>query len=255
MFLPKRLRVAMTGRQQEKHAALLDEVKALRVERNVVNSASGSKDDALSPPKLAGIDVRIGLLNERIRKYPADVRQLGPTALANALRAIETYGWDRYRLDSQTLWSEIQSVIPERLIDEHERSRAPVNFFVSLVYLSLSSGITLIATGLYTAGGSMTMVTVGVALVATAPLWYRLAILNTRYLLATMQAAVNVSRVKLAESMGLVLPRALADERDMWARVYYFVHDPFDADYDQDLNSYRAGPESAEAPVSHENQA
>ena len=51
--------------------------------------------------------VQEGPLREKLRRFPADPGQIGPSGFANALRAIETYGWDRYRLDSQTLWSEL----------------------------------------------------------------------------------------------------------------------------------------------------
>jgi hypothetical protein len=180
-----------------------------------------------------------GLLRERLRRYPADREQFGPTSFANALRAIETYGWDRYRLDSQTLWSELTAVAPESLRTEEEAARTPINLSVSLLYLSfVTAGISGIAFG--TTDQSFSLLLVGFAALALVPAWYQLAVLNTRYLNSVVQAIVNLGRQQLAMKFGLTLPRKLEDERDMWERLFWFVYEPFRAEYIADLNSYRA---------------
>ena len=185
--------------------------------------------------------VQEGLLRERLRRFPADPDQFGPTSFANALRAIETYGWDRYRLDSQTLSSELSAASTESLRTDEEAARAPINFSVSLVYLSLVTAGVCAAT-LIAAGWATSLVIVGIVALALVPAWYRLAILNTRYLSAVIQAVVNVGRPELAKKLGLTLPRKLEDERDMWERVFWFVYEPFDPEYVADLNSYRTEP-------------
>jgi hypothetical protein len=185
--------------------------------------------------------VQEGLLRERLRRFPADRDQIGPTSFANSLRAIETYGWDRYRLDSQTLWSELSAVAPDNLRAEEEAARTPVNFSVSLLYLSIATAVMCVGTMLAT-GLSASLVAVGGLALALVPAWYRLAILNTRYLSAVVQAMVNLGRPALARKFGLALPSKLEDERDMWERLFWFVYEPFNPDYVADLNSYRAEP-------------
>jgi len=187
----------------------------------------------------AGIDVRIGLIRERLRRYPADDRQLGPTRFANALRAVETYGWDRYRLDSQTLWSELMSAVPDSLRSEEESARTPINFSVSMMYLSALLGVACLAVNLSLAGSTIAPTVVGLISLLLVPAWYRLAVLNTRYLNSVIQAIVNVGRVELAKKMGLAIPQKLQDERDMWERVFWFVDERFNEEYVSDLNSYR----------------
>lgn len=186
-----------------------------------------------------GIDVKIGLLRELLRRYPLDDGQLGPTQFANSLRAIETYGLDRYRLDSQTLWSELLSVVPDSLRTEEENARAPINFSVSMMYLSGLLGILCFIIDVSVTGLSIAPIIVGGIALLLVPVWYRLAVLSTRYLSSVVQAIVNVGRIELARKMGLTIPRNLQDERDMWEQVCWFIIEQFDEEHVFDLDSYR----------------
>lgn len=182
-----------------------------------------------------------GLVREQLQRYPAELSQYGPTRFANAMRAFETYGWNRYRLDSQTLWSELMSVAPEGLRAEQESARTPVDFSVSMVFLSVLTTLTCIG-GLVGSGWSASLVTVGVLGLVLAPLWYRLAVLNTRYMNGVVRALVNVSRVDLAKKMGLVLPGTLREEREMWDDLFFMIDEPFDEQYVRQLDEYRVPP-------------
>jgi hypothetical protein len=230
-------------RQIKKRDRLRDRLNRLRETPEAVPQEEASKavpqDKIQKDSKAVPRDqVREGLLRERLRRYPADPEQFGPTSFANALRAIETYGWNRYKLDSQALWSELTAVAPESLRTEEEAARTPINFSVSLLYLSLvTAGICGIAFG--TTDQSLSLVFVGFVALALAPAWYQLAVLNTRYLNSVVQAIVNLGRQELAKKYGLILPRKLEDERDMWERLWWFVYEPYDPAYIDDLNSYR----------------
>ena len=57
--------------------------------------------------------VWLSLLDERLSRFPADDEQVTPTRLGNAIRRFEEYGHDRFRLDSQVLWHELNAVAPE----------------------------------------------------------------------------------------------------------------------------------------------
>jgi len=183
--------------------------------------------------------IQVGLLRERLRRYPADPEEIGPTAFSNAIRAIETYGWNRFRLDSQTFWSELVAVAPEGLREEEEAARTPINFFVSLVFLSLLSTMTAVVLVVTVDAGPGTLFA-GLIALALAPVCYRLAVLNTRYLDSVVQALVNLGRVGLAKQYGLALPAKLDEERDMWERLFWFTYQPYDEAYIDDLTPYRA---------------
>ena len=75
-----------------------------------------------------------------VARFPSDDEEIAPTRLGNAIRALETYGPTRFELDSQVLWSELCAVVPKYLQTELDRSRATVDFFVALIFLSALFG-------------------------------------------------------------------------------------------------------------------
>jgi hypothetical protein len=254
--IPPRIETWLRNRQQFRQQALrnqLQELKDLRKKLELASAGSkGSSENEVRIDKFplsaktigsnvsqTGIDIKIGLLRERLRRYPADDRQLGSTQFANALRAIETYGWDRYRLDSQILWSELISAVPDSLRTEEESARSPINFSVSMIYLSALLGVACLAVNLGLSGSSIAPTVVGVISLLLVPVWYKLAVLNTRYLRSVQQAIVNIGRVELAKKMGLTIPRKLQDEREMWEQLFWFVDERFDEEYVSGLDSYR----------------
>src|SRR5262249_52427549 len=56
---------------------------------------------------------------------------------------------------------------------------------------------------------------------------YHLAIVSSSYWASTVQALVNVGRVKLAQQMGLEMPATVDAEREMWWLVTEFVSNGF----------------------------
>jgi hypothetical protein len=182
------------------------------------------------------------LVRERLQRYPADASQYGPTGFANAMRAFETYGWNRYQLDSQTLWSELISVAPNNLRSEQESARAPIDLSVSLVFLSMLTTIACVITTVVS-DWSTSVVIVGLISLCLIPFWYRLAVLNTRYLSSVVRALVNVGRPELAKKLGLTLPATLQDERTMWNAVFWFATEPFNESYIRALDQFRSSPD------------
>lgn len=181
-----------------------------------------------------------GLILERLARYPLDDDQIGPTKLANALRAFETYGKTRFNLDSQTLWSELLSVAPTYLQNEIDRSRANVDFFVAMVYLSGVFGIISLVGFILRIGEWQLALYAAVAFVLTK-VWYEMAVVSSSYWSATVQSLVNIGRKPLAEAMSLRLPSTLEDERVMWGlvtRLTFYGHGAVD---EQRLDRFRDG--------------
>ena len=179
------------------------------------------------------------LLYEQLDRFPADDAQIAPTALGNAMRAFETYGVDRFNLDSQSLWTELLSVAPEGLRTEMGRARASVDFFVCVTYLSPVFGFAALAAGLVK-GVEAGLLVLGVAAVAAAPLWYRLAVAGTRYWSTTVRALVHLGRKPLAAGLGLRLPGTIEEERELWRLVAAFVFYPYDESWSSELDRFRA---------------
>ena len=208
----------MTKRQLTVHRQLSERLLAL--EKSNPNSLSA------------------GLVREQLQRYPANPAQYGPTAFANAMRAFEYYGWDRYRLDSQTFWSELIAVAPDGLRDEQESARTPIDFSVSLAFLSFATLATCLV-AIVAGGWNISVALVGALAACLVPLWYRLAVLNTRYLNSVVRALVNVGRAELATKLGLQLPGTLHAERDMWENLFWMVIKPHEEKYEHQLDEYR----------------
>jgi hypothetical protein len=180
---------------------------------------------------------------ERVMRYPLNADETTPTQLGNAIRAFETYAADRYNMDSQTLWTELYTVIPEALRKEHDQARANVDVFISFVTVSLLFACISIATG-FLAGPApkpphTPLILLGSVVLVSMAGWYKAAVASTSYWSATVQAMVNLGRTDLAMKLGLQVPTTLEDERNMWAYASLFVAEPYTDEAGSPLNEFR----------------
>jgi hypothetical protein len=124
-------------------------------------------------------DVWLSLLEERLGRFPSDDGQVTPTRLGNAIRRFEEYGYDRFRLDSQLLWHELNAIVPEPARKQAEDARTNVDFFVCLLY-----GHVLVATAAFIEllvilpGWSWPLAGIAVGLPLAAIAWYRVAVVT-----------------------------------------------------------------------------
>jgi hypothetical protein len=181
-------------------------------------------------------------LLERYRRYPVEDDQVTPTRLGNAIRAFETYAYNRFRLDSQYLWYELTAVVDEHVRTTVDNARAAVDFFVSLVYLFATLGVVSISAAVFGRQDVVRLVAVGAIALGLTPVWYRLAVIAIDDWSASVQALVNVGRKPLAEALGLDLPSELSKERHMWRVVNQFVRTPFDPRIMEQFDKYRTKP-------------
>ena len=180
-----------------------------------------------------------GLQLEKLARYPLDDTQVVPTRLGNSIRAFETYGKTRFNLDSQTLWSELCSVVPKYLQSELDQSRAIVDFFVALFYACVTAALLSIAMGISDMTATRNFVFGALMLLAS---WgaYEMAVRSCAYWRATVQALVDLGRIDLAKRLGLELPATLSKEREMWGYVTAYVYYS-DATTGEKLDAFRAG--------------
>ncbi|MCH9020304.1 MAG: hypothetical protein IIA73_08065 [Proteobacteria bacterium] len=196
-----------------------------------------------------GVGWEEGLRLEKLRRFPVDENEIAPTRLGNALRAFETYGKDRFCLDSQTLWTELYAVVPESLQLELDRSRALVDFFVALVYLSAGYSVVALLAAWHVGGFDIKLIASGVGALALTIVWYHLAISSSSYWHVTVQALVNIGRKELAGSLGLKLPKTFDEERKMWGLVTQFVFYPYHSSVSAQLDDYRHVSVIVDTPV------
>ena len=198
----------------------------------------------------AGVGWEEGLRVEKLRRFPVDDREIAPTRLGNALRAFETYGKDRFGLDSQTMWTELCAVVPKSLQLELDRSRAMVDFFVALVYLSAGFGAAALLAAWRTQGFELRLVGSGVSALILMRVWYQLAVSSSSYWHLTVQALVNLGRKELASAMGLRIPATLNEERRMWGFVTQFVFYHYEPNLSAELDRFRENGAKPDGGVS-----
>lgn len=167
------------------------------------------------PARVAGDASRYALVREQFNDYPSQRELLMPTRLGNALKAAETFGLDRFWLDSQLFWYELSAVVPERARKDEEDARASVDFFISFVtHLAMLSLVSLFVATTTGSGGALAVGVISAVLIKPA---YDAAVRNTTDLRYAVQALVNLGRAPLAAGLGYSLPKRLTNERRMWA--------------------------------------
>jgi hypothetical protein len=184
---------------------------------------------------------QLGLLRERLDRYPVDERQVAPTRLGNAIRRLEEYGYDRFRLDSQRMWYELSAAAPERATKQVDQARTTVDMVVGLLYGNLLLAFATLGCAVVAAPGAWPLYLVAVAALALTRGWYELAVRATDDWAGAVRSLVNLGRRPLAESMGLRLPDTIAAERDMWSKVASTVARPYHPRRSA-LDRYRAAP-------------
>ncbi|TFV31576.1 hypothetical protein E4K10_05195 [Streptomyces sp. T1317-0309] len=217
----------------------------LKQRRNLILLANRERQGtALSPTD----QTRLASLRSdpQIRRRRADDerrKQVTPTLLGNAIRRFEEYGYNHFGLDSQVLWDELIGVVPDAVRRQTETARTSVDFFVALLYGHLLVERRRSARCALLPGrrpccsspvwDSRSWHLSGMVRMPSADDWA-----------AAVRALVNLGRKPLAESLGLVLPEKLADEREMWTKVTRFALRPYGVDSDG-LDAYRAKPPGA----------
>lgn len=218
LFWPRRLQ----RRRSEKHVA------RLRKLRNEAKASHG---------------LSRALRREQVRRYPADLSQVAPTLLGNAIRRFETYGFDRYQLDSQLLWSQLRAVAPESAAKQTDEARAGVDFFVCLLYSqAILAGSALGAWAAMRPGDSLRLVLTAVAAVGLMVVCYRMAIVATDSWAAAVRCLVDTGRVPLAKVYGLIPPPEFSQERQMWRGVNWLVRLPYEPELADYLDAWRTAP-------------
>jgi hypothetical protein len=186
--------------------------------------------------------IQRALLRERLRRYPVEDGQVAPTRLGNAIRRLEEYGYQRYKLDSQTLWYQIAGTAPRQLLNQVEAARTGVDFFVCLLYGHILVACIALCTIAAPQPDSLTLLLSASVLITASFLWYRLAVVTTDDWAAATRAMVDVGRKVLAEAVGLATPQELELERKMWQAYSRFVRQPFREGKPSLLDQFREVP-------------
>ena len=139
--------------------------------------------------------VQRAMLRERLRRYPIDDAQVAPTRLGNAIRRLEEYGYNRYRLDSQALWYELTSAASKELSQQIDAARVGVDFYVCLLYGQLLAAAAALASLAAPRPHYSTLLVTTVVLVGLAPAWYQLGCVGTDDWALAVRALAGVPQI------------------------------------------------------------
>lgn len=165
---------------------------------------------------------RIAMAQELLANYPSQQSLILPTRLGNALRALEKYGTEHYRLDSQTMYYELCAVAPQQSVRDLEEARAPVDFFVSFTGLLSLLALASFATGV--SHSDLLSLSVSAVSIVLARVAYLVAVQNMTDWRYAMQSMVNIGRAPLARALGYELPKTILGERALWSAWRAFHH-------------------------------
>jgi len=261
LLWPARLYARRSRHHRDKRRELADELTRMRRARRTAAGRSQAGEDpaqgapspdrtasnAPDPREVVATATQQALLGERLARYPVEEDQVTPTRLGNAIRRLEEYAYDRYRLDSQVLWNELTATAPEQARRQVDIARTSVDFFIALLYgHTVLVAVALCTTSTESADLPTLLGTAGV-LCALCLIWYRAAVAATDEWAAAVRALVNLGRHPLAQAMGLDLPQSIEEEREMWRMVSRMSRTRFH-DRAAALNRFRSSSRPGDPP-------
>jgi hypothetical protein len=160
-------------------------------------------------------------LGQDLRDYPLEKRFVMPTRLGNRMRAAETYGTNRFGLDTPTFYFELRKHAGEQLVADLDRQTLAIDAMVSgLIVLTILAACSA-AVALWSFDLAPLMLTL-IGVVCSVACYYA-AWASAKGYIGAMRALVNEGRLGLVKSLGLRLPDSLADERAFWSDVRGYV--------------------------------
>jgi hypothetical protein len=159
-----------------------------------------------------------------VNDFPEDERWLRPTRLGNIAMVQELRPLKRYGINLSAMWPRLAYVMTPDSRARVEEANIYLDFTVIMSLLSLiSCGISI-----YTAFDSpprqtVTKIILPILCFVSFWLFYRLAIQATRAFGAEVQAAVDMFRLKLLDSLEIERPNNPQEEKQIWTELRYFI--------------------------------
>jgi hypothetical protein len=236
--------------QRAEVRAAYDAVSAAENLTNTAGDTSAARADQrrrLDARKLEYLRLKRTLALE----YPEQRELVLPTRFGNVLRAFEMYAGDVYGVESIHAWPRLLAVVPKDYQAMLADARAPVDFFVSLVFISFILGaVALIRTGtcLFSDPSTTPMwVFLAAAAVAVfvARLCYLAALSSAIAWGEVVKSTFDLYLPALASAMGYQLPKTAGERRKFWEALasQFQFHEPIQPEAWQQTASPPSGGE------------
>jgi hypothetical protein len=235
---PRKWQIERRKRQRtavrEAYAAVDAVESALGCSPAVPSETEREQRRLLSQKKLAYLRLKRALALE----YPEQPELVLPTRFGNVLRAFEMYAGSVYGVESIHAWPRLLAVVPKDYQAILADARAPVDFFVSLVFMSFALGVVALARGGFSLlsgpGGAATWIFWSIAAVAfvSVRLCYLGALSSAIAWGEVVKSAFDLYLPALANAMGYELPQTAEDRRRFWeaAANQFQFHEPMQPD-------------------------
>lgn len=151
---------------------------------------------------------------------PYDARRVMPTDLGNAFALAEEYPDYRYNMDGVTFWQRLLGVIPSNYQEMLGDEKATLDFLLNLSLLSYCFGLEVVVAGLWLA---WPYAAVGLFFLILGYTLYRSGVSTTITLGELIKSCYDLYRHELMKEFGIEPPGRLADERQIWQRLAYYI--------------------------------
>jgi hypothetical protein len=155
-------------------------------------------------------------LHAAVASYPHHPDFFLPFKIGNFLRAVEVYPYVVYGLDAIGSWQRLQTLVPEDLGDAISAARSQLLFACNVFMLTIVALLLAVALMLTQSQFSFLLLAGGALILMTSR---QLIFVAGGAYGAQFAAAYDLYRGKLADQLGLKMPRNPAAEREMWSEV------------------------------------
>lgn len=232
-----RLREHQLERRKQQRQEARDAYAAMAAAEKRLDEITDAAKRVEQARRLAELRLRyLGLRRKLALEYPEQRELVLPTRFGNVLRAFEMYPGDVYGVESIHAWPRLLAVVPKAYQETLADARAPVDFFVSLVFVSLVlGGIALVRCAAELPRGfhgiqPWWFVGACAMAFATSRLCYLAAVSTAIAWGETVKSAFDLYLPSLATALGYALPATTAERRrfwEEWASQFQF-HAPLD---------------------------
>ena len=152
------------------------------------------------------------------KEFQFGMGEIAPTAMGNIAQSMQSYAYSRYRLNLETFWSRLQLVLQSNkdfyanLLD----TKTQLDFLVACCWLSGLTTVLWIALLLWGGHSIWPFLVVSVAGPLLSRFFYLLAVKNYLVFADIVRTGVDLYRFGLLQSLHVVLPHSIRDERATW---------------------------------------
>lgn len=154
---------------------------------------------------------------------PGYESQLMPTRLGNLYKAAELYPYDRYRIDSVTVWPRLRERLPDKFVERLQEVKTGVDFLLLFSFLSALFSLLSVPYLLWQRAPASLVLACAAGL-PLAWLCYRAALSPAQAYAELLKTAFDLHRHELVKALGLRVPETLAKEQALWLDISNFIY-------------------------------